>query len=313
MSRIIFDAHCDTVSLLLQKEGNLRSNRFHLDLERMKNYGSYVQVFALFVDVQKILVNPLVYILKILDRLHYEIDANADLIELAYSYEDINRIIKKGKCVGLISLEGGEALCGEISTLRILHKLGVRIINLTWNYKNEIACGVAAEADTGVSEFGFDVIKEMNDLGMIIDVSHLGELSFWKTANYSDKPIVASHSNAKKLCNHVRNLSDEQIKAIAKSSGVVGICYNPDFLTDNGNAEVSDVIAHIEYICSLVGTNHIGLGSDFDGIEAVPRGLEDVSKVELIPNELARLNYKEEEINAICGENMLRVLRDIIS
>ncbi len=307
MSKTFFDSHCDTISLLLQKEGNLRSNRFHIDLERMSKYKKYIQVFALFVDVKKIDCNPLVYTLKILDRLHYEINANSDLIELAFCYDDILSILSKGKCVGVISLEGGEALCGELSTLKILHKLGVRMMNLTWNYKNEVGCGAFEQFDSGISQFGQNVIKEMNALNMIIDISHLGELSFWKAINYSQKPVVASHSNVKKLCNHVRNLSDDQMRAIAQNNGVIGICFNPDFLNNSGNAGITDVIRHIEYICGLVGSKHVGIGSDFDGIDNTAKGLEDISKVQDIKNELVRLNYKDADIDSILSLNMLRL------
>lgn len=312
MLNIIVDAHCDTISELLDQDCQLNKNNLHIDLERMSKVGNYIQFFATFINVKKIEMNPLSYIMKLIDKIYEQSQIYKDQIEIAYCYEDIDRIIQKNKTAGIISIEGGEALEGSLANLRMLYRLGVRSICLTWNYKNEIACGVGEEIDTGLTEFGMDVINEMNNLGMIIDVSHLGELGFWHVMNHSKMPVIASHSNAKMICPHKRNLTDEQIIALAKNNGVMGINFYPHFLSDYESASISDIIKHIEYIAGLVGTKHVGFGSDFDGIDITPEGVEDVSSISNIINELAKLNYTENQIDEIIGGNFLRLIKQVI-
>lgn len=309
---IIVDAHCDTISLLLEKECELNENNLHIDLKRMSMVGGYVQFFAAFIDAQNIVGNPLANALAQIDKLYEQINKYSNEIEIAFSYNDILRITEDKKCAGIMSIEGGEALEGSLATLRMLYKLGVRSVCLTWNYQNEIASGVGSESDNGLSDFGIEVINEMNKLGMIIDVSHLGERGFWDVIDNIKKPIIASHSNAKKICGHRRNLTDEQIIALAKNGGVTGINFYPRFLNDEGNAAITDILRHIDHIASLVGTKHIGFGSDFDGIEITPYDVEDVTKVSAIINQLGKLNYSDEEINDIAGGNFLRVIKEVL-
>lgn len=312
MTRIIVDGHCDTISLLTEKKLELISNNLHIDLHRMKKLGNCVQLFAVFVNVNKIKTSPLVYTIKLIDKLYSQVNEYSSMIEIAYTYNDIMRITQSNKICAVISIEGGEALEGDLSVLRMLYRLGVRCIGLTWNHKNQIGCGVLEEIDTGLSGFGIEVVKEMNNLGIIIDVSHLSELSFWHVVNYSTQPIIASHSNARKICSHKRNLNDDQITALAKGGGVIGINFYPPFLNNSGSAAIDDIIKHIDYIAGLVGIECVGLGSDFDGIELVPRGVEEVSKVNNIFNELAKRNYTQQQIDNIAGVNFLRVIQKVL-
>jgi len=214
----------------------------------------------------------------------------------------------------ILSIEGGEALEGDLGVLRVLHRLGVRLLTLTWNQRNQIADGVGeSRTGSGLTEFGLKVIDEMNDLRMLIDVSHLSETGFWDVIKRSKAPIVASHSNCYALCPHLRNLKDEQIKALADKGGVIGITFVPNFLTqEKRKTTVKDVVKHIDYLVEKVGVDCVGLGSDFDGTGALPLGLEGVDKIPNITEELLNRGHKEKDIKKILGENFLRVFKDVI-
>ena len=212
----------------------------------------------------------------------------------------------------MLSIEGGEALAGELYVLRMLYKLGVRSICLTWNNRNEIADGLY-EKDTrgGLTTFGKEVVREMNRLGMIVDVSHLSNQGFWDVIETTKKPIIASHSNAKKICPHIRNLDNEQIIALHRNGGVMGINLCDEFISDD-NPDVLNIIRHIEHIASLVGVDHVGIGADFDGVERLPNGINGVQDITKILEELRKLNYKQEDIAKIAGGNFLRIIKEVL-
>jgi membrane dipeptidase len=195
-----------------------------------------------------------------------------------------------------------------------LYKLGVRLLTLTWNQRNQIADGAGeSRTGSGLTEFGLKVIGEMNNLGMLIDVSHLSETGFWDVIKRSNAPIVASHSNCYALCPHLRNLKDEQIKAIADKGGVIGITFVPNFLTqEKRKTTVEDVAKHIDYLVEKAGVDYVGLGSDFDGTGGLPLGLEGVDKIPNITEELLNQGYKEKDIKKILGENFLRVFKEVV-
>ena len=166
---------------------------------------------------------------------------------------------------------------------------------------------------SGLTKFGLKVIDEMNDLRMLIDVSHLSETGFWDVIKRSKAPIVASHSNCYALCPHLRNLKDEQIKALADKGGVIGITFVPNFLTqEKRKTTVKDVVAHIDYLVEKAGIDCVGLGSDFDGTGALPLGLEGVEKIPYITEELLNRGYKEKDIKKILGENFLKVFKEVV-
>jgi len=242
-----------------------------------------------------------------------ELSENKDVIELAASYEKIKSIVADGKIAAILAIEGGEALEGKLSNLRIFYQLGVRLITLTWNQRNDIADGSDyLNSKRGLTSFGKNVVLEMNRLGMMIDVSHLSESGFWDVLKHSRHPVIASHSNCYQLCPHQRNLKDSQIRAIAEKGGLVGITYVPDFLrTENRKAVIDDVIQHIDHIVSLVGTDFIGLGSDFDGCLELPEGLEGADKVFQIKEQLMQKGYKREDIQKIMGKNFMNFFRRV--
>jgi membrane dipeptidase len=313
---IIFDGHCDTVLDIFNKKRSLgeKSDYSHLDIPRMKKGGVNVQFFAAFIEEIYKPNASLKRTLQLIDCIYQQIEKNKEEISIATDYEQIKNTIEADKIAAILSIEGGEALEGDLGVLRMLYKLGVRLLTLTWNQRNQIADGVGeSQTGSGLTEFGFKVIDEMNKLGMLIDVSHLSETCFWEVIKRSKSPIVASHSNCYNLCPHLRNLKDEQIKAIAEKGGIIGITFVPDFLTnEKRETTIKDVTEHIDYLVKRVGVDYVGLGSDFDGTKVLPLGLEGVDKVPNITEELLNRGYKVEEIEKILGNNWVRVFKKVV-
>ncbi len=311
---IYFDAHCDTITEIMEKEENLYSNSCHIDIKRSKDLPyKHVQFFAAFISPSAGHAYAMKRAVQIIDKLMEQIQIYDNDMMLCCNYSQILEALENNKIAALLSIEGGEALQGDLAALRTFYRLGVRSICLTWNYRNEIADGVGdASSQGGLTPFGKEVVKEMNSLGMIIDVSHLSEKGFWDVVSESNQPFIASHSNAKAICSHKRNLTDQQLKAIAEKGGVVGINFYPPFLSDSGDADINDIIRHIEHMAGIIGCDHIGIGADFDGIEKTPRGISGIKDVEEVFNQLAKLNYKEEDIYKIAGENFMELMKKIL-
>ena len=312
----VFDGHCDTILEVINHKRSLGSRTLvgHLDIPRMKEGGVDVQFFAVFIEDIYKPDRSLKRTLQLIDCFYKEIEKNQDDISLVTNYNQIEEVNSAGKIAAILSIEGGEALEGDLGVLRVLYKLGVRLLTLTWNQRNQIADGIGeSRTGSGLTEFGLKVIDEMNRLGMLIDVSHLSETGFWDVIKRSKAPIVASHSNCYALCPHLRNLKDEQIKALADKGGVIGITFVPNFLTqEKRKTTVEDVVKHIDYLVEKVGVDYIGLGSDFDGTGGLPLGLEGVDKVPNITGELLDRGYKEKDIKKILGENFLRVFKEVV-
>lgn len=309
---LIVDAHCDTVTRIMKAGEKLHSNTGHLDIERMMKMGEYVQFLGAFISpAYKHMA--LQRAIQIIDRVYSEADENRGAMRICTNYSQIESALKDGMIAGVISIEGGEALQGDIAALRMLYRLGVRSICLTWNHRNEIADGIdCADSRGGLTPFGREVVREMNRLGMIVDVSHISEEGFYDVLRETSRPVIASHSNVRRLCNNRRNLSNEQIRAIERVNGVIGICFYRNFLVETGEASIKDVVRHIDYVCSLVGDTHVCIGSDFDGMDATPVDLKGVQDINMLFEELRKLNYKDEQIERIAGGNMMRVMRQVM-
>ncbi len=280
----------------------------------MKEGGVDVQIFAIFIEDFYKPDRSLKRTLQLIDCFYKEIEKNQIDISLVTNYNQIEEVNSAGKIAAILSIEGGEALEGDLGVLRVLYKLSVRLLTLTWNQRNQIADGIwESRTGSGLTEFGIKVIDEMNDLGMLIDVSHLLETGFWDVVKRSKTPIVASHSNCYALCPHLRNLKDEQIKALVDKGGVIGITFVPNFLTqEKRKTIVKDVVTHIDYLVEKAGIDCVGLGSDFDGTDDLPLGLEGVDKIPNITKELLDRGYKEREIEKILGGNFLRVFKEVV-
>lgn len=292
MEYSIFDTHCDTLCKVLDDKKSLYENDCHVDVKRMGEYKTYTQVFACFID-------PV-----------YKNCAMERCLRLIDTY------YKSAPKGSILSIEGGEMIT-DLAQLRILHRLGVRMIALTWNFSNQIASGAAEQdCNRGLTDFGRSVIKEMNCLGIFADVSHLNDKSFYDIAEISDKPIIASHSNSRtvcssrKVCPVERNLTDEQFKIIAKSGGCVGINFCPAFLNESGKADIEDIIKHIEHFMSLGGENHVGIGADFDGVDSLPNGINGCEDLYKVFDRLLQINYTEEQVEKISHGNFERLFTE---
>lgn len=309
---LIIDTHCDTAKLLLDLKADIYENNCHLDLKRLLMSDERVQFFAAFADPSKYRNNTLACVMSILDYMYRAEEKYKDKMSICMNTQDIENAVASGKVAAILSVEGGEALNGELSVLRQLYRLGVRSMLLAWNHRNLLADGAEEKHGAGLSEFGMQVVAEMNRLGMIVDVSHLCEASFKDVINLTTDPVIASHSNAKAVCDHRRNLSDLQLLDIKKNGGVVGINFYTYFLNNTERATLDDVIKHIEHICSVTGEDHIGIGTDYDGIECTPDGLEGTHCMSFLFDRLAQLNFSSAFIEKFSGLNFLRVIKQIL-
>lgn len=287
-----------------------RSSTGQLDIPKMIEGGVDCEVFVIWCDPKR-QYDRMRRGLELADCLLNEISANNATIGLALSYGDIVDLNQKGKVAALLSLEGGEPLAGQISMLRNFYRLGVRLIGLTWSFQNELGFGIRENPNLGLTEFGFKVVEEANSLGMLVDVSHLNNAGFYDVIETSRKPIIASHSNSKFVWPHRRNLDDKQIKLIGENGGAIGINFTPQFLAEE-DAGIDDVIRHIEHISSITGFERIGLGSDFDGMERAPKGLEDVTQLPMLTKRMMEKDIKVKDVQNVLGESMLSVFREVL-
>lgn len=309
----IFDGHIDTLSRLLRTGQKLEEvqGHVHLDAFRQSNIGA--QFFAAFVEPRFYPGMALHNTLEMIDlfwRMLEEYDAD---LGFAGSSQEISEVRQSGRVACLLGIEGGEALQGSVANLRMFYRLGVRLITLTWNHRNQIASGQGeGSASGGLSKFGREVVAEMNKLNMLIDVSHLNEAGFWEVLEVSKSAILASHSNARALCDHPRNLSDEQIRSLADRGGVIGVNFYPYFLVPSGEATIDHVVEQIAYLVRVGGVGCVALGSDFDGISSVPKGLANCAHTQSLLPALAQKGYGEKEIEQIMGGNLLRLCAEVL-
>ena len=361
---ILIDMHADTVQRMIDEGAdiNRRLSTTHLDAVRMKEGGLDAQFFSIWVE-------PEAYGLKgarAVERADEQVAAVRALAErnpetwaLATSAADIRRAKAEGKLSALIGLEGGYAIDEKIENVERYYRMGVRYMTPTWTASTSWAgsSGDAAGQRRGLNEFGREVIREMNRLGMMVDVSHVSDKTFWDMLETSTKPVIASHSNARAIVNHPRNLTDEQIRALARTGGVVCVVFYPAFVepgrddvqaridaeiaplvreageraTGRGSfrriardrvrerefkkrlppVKVARIVDHIDHIVRLVGDDHVGLGSDFDGIQAVPADLSSVADFPNLTEELLRRGYTDDDVLKILGGNILRVMEEV--
>ncbi|OOG18187.1 membrane dipeptidase [Sphingobacterium sp. CZ-UAM] len=352
---IVVDGHNDVIyeSIFGGKDIGQRLSTGATDLPRLKEGGVDVQVFAVWSDDAKWKTGAFEHANAQIDALEKMIATNAEDIALAKSAADIDGILKTGKIAAIIGVEGGNMIEGSIDKLIKLHQRGAKYLTLTWNYNVPWASCAAMESGAmdskakGLTDHGKAIIRKMNELGMLVDLSHGGEQTFYDVLAVSSKPILVSHSNAYRLCPHFRNLKDEQLEALKKNGGVIGVNFYSGFLDPTYetrlkkiykkqvgkdadmtkstwsmydqlskeakyevDAPLSKLLDHIDYLVRKVGIDHVAIGSDFDGIESAPQGLEDVSKFPLLTKGLLERGYKKGDIAKIMGQNFLRILKE---
>ena len=317
---VVVDTHCDTLMAFIPQQYGQpparklgeRSERGHLDLPRMKEGGVDCQVFAMYTGYHEGQPDALLTAMQMTDVFYREMEVNKDEIVPVVSVGEIKAANEVGMCSGLLSIEGAEPLIGDLAVLRNFYKLGVRMISFTWNWRTPFADGLSASrTESKLTDLGVKAIEEMDRLGIILDTSHISDTCFWDIAEVKKGPFIASHSNSRTICDHRRNLTDDMLQTLADHGGVTGINFAPNFVAKEG-ATLEKLIDHIDYIVKRVGPDHVGLGSDFDGIGTPPLGLEDVSKMPNITRELVRREYDEEDIKKILGGNHLRVFGEVL-
>lgn len=309
---LLIDGHADILYRMEKENLDFHQDRTHLHLNynRLCEAGIDLQVFVLFTEDFLTPDEQLRSVLGMIDLFYHRVCVDGKMRPVL-SKVDLNKNLELGLRSGLLSIEGGGCLGHDLGVLRMMYRLGVRAMGLTWNNGNSIADGCGAEEDRGLTPFGRDVVREMNRLGMVVDVSHLAVKGFWDVIEETNAPIIASHSNARAIHDHRRNLDDDQIRAVIKTGGTVGLTYVPYFLADKENVTIQDLLRHADHILSLGGENHLALGSDFDGIGHTMVDLRHGGDYPRLQEALVKA-YGDTVARKIMGENFKRVLLDVL-
>lgn len=299
----IVDAHADTLDRCLD-EGvafGTALEALHIDLPRLRGAGVNLQTLSLWVPPDHKGDRALHRALRMASLFHEAARREPD-VRLVTRVEDVVPD-RPGFC---LSFEGAEPLADDPHLLEVFHRLGVRLIALTWNGRNGFADGLTvAERPSGITHLGRDLLRRMGELGIALDLAHIAEVGFWHALELTTGPVVVSHANSRHLCDHPRNMTDDQLRAIAGRGGVAGACYVPKFL--GPEAAIEDVVRHIVRMVEVAGIDHVGLGGDFDGVTALPRGLSGVHDLPALTALLLESGLSEADVAKILGGNWLRV------
>ncbi len=308
----LVDGHCDTIQVALDKRIDLDDEKLSFNLKQAREKTPIIQMTAAFVNPSY--ENSFQKANDIINYFEKQIKKYPEEILQVKTKQDILKVEKEKKIGCLLTIENGRAIENKIENIDYFYDKGVRIMSVTWNEDNLLGCGAQTKQDNGLTELGKQYIQRLNQKKIIIDISHSSEKTFWDTIKISEKPIVATHSCCHTLCQHPRNLKDEQIKQIAKDNGIIGICYCTTFLSETGIAGTREIAKHIAYIANLVGINYVGVGSDFDGLEEenIPVDLKNIGQIEKLVQELRKVGFHENEIEKIMGGNWIRVLEEFL-
>lgn len=290
----------------------MRRSPGHLDLERTRKFGRYAQFFACFGSPEDMPGRSLWEVFQEEASLfRREMEANAGLIRFCRTGAEAEAAFAEGKSAAFLSAEGAELLDCDLEKLRTAHAMGVRAVNLTWNHPNALSGTNAAEQDRGLSEQGRAFVREMDRLGMLVDVSHLSDTGFWDVMEVSTRPVIATHSNSRAVFFDPRNLTDEQFTAIIDKNGVAGLNMYAGFL---GVApDLDTVVAHLERFLSLGGEQNVALGGDWDGCSCLPRGINGIQDMDKLYEALLRRNYSETLVQGLFHTNLMRVVNEVCS
>ena len=351
------DGHNDTVQRIMFENVDI-GNRLPdgaIDIPKLQEGGIHVPFFALWVPTYYKGSEAVRRTLDFRDAMQRVLDKYPDRIELATSAHDIERIVGQKKIAAVLTVEGGHQIDNDLAVLRMYRRMGILSMTLTHFRSNDWADSSTGRPEhNGLTEFGKQVVREMNAIGMIVDISHVSDKSFYDVVQVTTKPVIASHSSCRSFSDVPRNMSDDMLRALAKNGGVVGVNFGAAFLNQKdaeelkqaishenalepnlagaeldqfaakegaesgeshphlGNATVEDAAECIDHIVKVAGIEHVGIGSDFDGTEIVPRGLEDVSKMPNLTEALLKRGYSEGDIKKIMGGNFLRVVREVV-
>ena len=315
------DLHCDTMGECIARSGGavaLRRNNGHIDMEKLQKGGALAQFFAIFIpthaEAEKagLKMTPSEYFNFVYAAYLREMEANADAIAPAMNCGDILRNQQKGLISSVLTIEDGVPIDGRLERIDEFYQKGVRLITLTWNYENSLAYPNSRDSQKmqlGLKPFGIEAVRRMNELGILIDVSHLSDGGFYDVARYSEKPFVASHSCARALCNHPRCMTDDMLRVLGEKGGICGLNFCAAFLRENSNdTTIADIVLHARHIAKVAGIDAVALGSDFDGIGSNLE-FKDYTGMPLIADALGK-HFTAAEVDKICSGNALRVIRE---
>lgn len=306
----IVDTHADSLGDVLKGRRHLDqwAQAGQLDFPRMRSIGHTLQFLSCWVEPEYKPERALPRLLQYIDAYDQELKRDGQVIPVT-DQSSLSKLLRTPEAIGVVlSVEGAEALGTDTRLLRVLWRLGVRLLSLTWNERNALADGAGEDpGGGGVSRAGREMIREMNRIGMILDVSHLAETAFWDALEISQQPVIASHSNCRSLASHRRNLSNAQILALSRQQGIQSITFVRDFL--GPRQDLAGVVAHVLHHLDIVGDDqHLGIGSDFDGVEDPVPGLEDVTRLPAFAEALAAAGLGDATIARILGHNYLEFL-----
>lgn len=309
----VADFHCDALSkMLLKPELSFRNaSELDVNVQRMEEGGVGLQAFAIYLP-EVLGRGKFEHVMGQLElyrnRVHGN-DGQGRGIQTLLWREQVADVRKLENPWGLLTLEGVDGLEGSLFYLQLCYEMGIRIVGLTWNYANWAADGVMEQRGAGLTEKGKALVGRCNEIGMLLDVSHLTEKGFWELTELSERPFIASHSNSYEVCPHVRNLKDDQIRAIVARNGRVGLTFVPWFVKQADEVHMEDLLPHIERICTLGGARHLMMGSDFDGIPTYIHGLEHSGKYPQWIEVLLK-HYDEHVVRGWMWDNAINYLHE---
>lgn len=313
---VTVDLHCDSLYEHVQGRTDLavRNDHGHLDLPRMREGRLDAEVFAIWTNPDKYRPGErLRFALRAIRQFKGICRLLPGTVALARSPGELEAIVSSGRIAGILGIEGGHALEGDIANLDRLHRRGVQLLTLTWNNSNQFARSCLARDGyrRGLTRLGRELVRRMNRLGMLIDLSHCSDRTFDEVLDLSTTPAVCSHSGCRALRRFPRNLTDRQLRRLGESGGVVGIVFLPYFLRrDSRRASIEDVLDHVEHAVSVAGIDAVALGSDFDGFgDPPPRGLDDVTRLPVLTDGLRRRGFTGADARKVLGGNFLRAWR----
>ncbi len=309
----IVDCHCDTLWHFMQDDYSFGkiNPKAHVDLPRMLKGRVVLQFFAVCVATSNYNHKRLPEALKYINLYHRCLEEHRGIICGIRSIEDLNRAEDEKKIACLLALEGAEPLEGSLELLEVFFRLGVRSLGLTWNNRNLYADGCAEEETRGgLTRIGREVIPQLSRLGIVLDIAHLSSQGFFDALELVDRPPLVSHANVRRMCDHPRNLTDHQLKCLAEKKGVLGMSFYPQFIAGDHRAALDQLADHYVHAALVAGVEHLAIGSDFDGINAVVDGLEDSSCYGTLLEALAKRGFLMEELELIARGNVMRLLRD---
>lgn len=298
----LFDLHCDTLYEALDKKGSIIDNDYHLSVLRGNKYENWAQCFAVWIPDE--CRGELAFSLfkRAKEKFDEELHKNSNLIMQSTNANEINLACQNHKCAAILTVEGGAVLAGDIKNLDYLKECGVKMITLTWNGNCEIGGGSLAKEPNGITEFGKNVVKKMEELSIAVDVSHASDNLFYDVASILNSPIVASHSNSRSVCNHRRNLTDEQFNVIKSRKGIVGLNFSKGFLKSREEATAYDILRHADYFLSLGGEKTVCMGTDFDGTD-IPDDMHGIESMQSLYELFLKHNYNETLVEDIFFNN----------